>query len=533
LPRWCVGAKLTGYASDYAGGDYPSDPQRAKRATPDGKNWIACLREMKLGFIGASMVSQGRPPNKGKPDPRYDDWRAAADAVAASGGGMMLEYMAGVGPSPGMPGGTTQPPESAGNVDPYPGAWSVQNCVDWADYLASLHGADKLRLVEFYNEPATMNDRQMGSYSGTFWYSSRLFKNYDRLCADWASNHQQDYYKALKAKYPHAVICGGSYSDPAGRYNAGEAPRYLRGYPGARISVSNPNTQYQDALSLHCYGFQAGRNAFQTPGAPAGGVQAIFNSIFYPTLKKPGLVSGYRAGVDQWLSFLRPLKGGSANKLVNSEWWAYTPESVDGWYPAGGAEGSHQAVADVLGWIVHCQNADRWQFEAIEYHAVNVCEGRNPDGHGRPTEMKLPDAFFCDYGGKLWRLGRFYAVQEICCRFANHYPRLVRCQVQGPPSPPSPRDNSPGSQIQACAGLSADGSSLAVCLANIGDSAQTITLGFGRRAAGAPRSVEAPPELDPETPLTAIPGLRFLDDARQSIAFTSRGYGAALVEIAL
>jgi hypothetical protein len=49
--------------------------------------------------------------------------------------------------------------------------------VDWADYLASVHGADKLRLAEFYNEPATMNDLQLGSYSHTFWYSSELFNN--------------------------------------------------------------------------------------------------------------------------------------------------------------------------------------------------------------------------------------------------------------------------------------------------------------------------------------------------------------------
>ena len=533
LPRWSVGAKMTAYASDYAGGNYPSNPQRAKRTTPDGKNWITCLQEMKLGFLGASMVSQGRPPNKGQPNPHYDDWRVAAEAVVKSGGGLMLEYMAGVGPPPGMPGGTTTPPEVATNVDPYPGAWSVQNCVDWADYLAGLYGADKLRLAEFYNEPATMNDRQLGSYSGTFWYSSKRFQHYDRLCADWASNHQQDYYRALKAKYPRTVICGASYSSPAGRYNAGEAPRYLRGYPGARISVSNPNTKYQDALSLHCYGFNAGQNAFNTPGAPAGGVQAVFNSIFYPKLKSPGLVSGYRAGVEQWLGYLRPLQHGTTNKLVDSEWWAYRPERVEGLYPAGGKEGSHQAVADVLGWIVHCQNADRWHFEAIQYHAVNVSTGRQPDAHGRPTRINLPDTLFCEYGGKLWRLGRYFAIKDICCQFANHYPKLVRCRVQGPPSPPSPRNNSPGTQIQACAGLNADGSALALCLANIGDTAQKVTLSLSRAAGGAARGVGIPPELDPETPLVHVPVLSSRDASRQAFAVTVPGYCAALVEIPL
>src|ERR1035437_7610732 len=119
LPRWCVGAKLTAYASDYAGGDYTSDPRRAKRTTTlDGKNWLTCIQEMRLGFIGASMVSQGRPPNKGKPDPHYDDWRVAAGAVVASGGGLMLEYMAGVGPPAGMPRGTTNARELAANFDP-------------------------------------------------------------------------------------------------------------------------------------------------------------------------------------------------------------------------------------------------------------------------------------------------------------------------------------------------------------------------------------------------------------------------------
>lgn len=69
LPRWCVGAKMTAYASDYAGGDFPSDPKRAQRTTPDGKTWIECIQEMKLGFIGASMVQQGRPPTKASPIP--------------------------------------------------------------------------------------------------------------------------------------------------------------------------------------------------------------------------------------------------------------------------------------------------------------------------------------------------------------------------------------------------------------------------------------------------------------------------------
>lgn len=533
LPRWCVGAKLTRYASDYAGGNYPSDPGRARRTTRDGKNWIACIQEMKLGFLGASMTGQGRPPDKGKPDPNYDDWRVAANAVVESGGGIMIEYMAGVGPPPGMPHGTTLLPELAANVDPYPGAWSPQNCVDWADYMARLHGAYKIRLAEFYNEPATMNDRQLGSHTGAYWYSSQQFKNYDRLCADWASNHQQDYYIPFKRKYPNAVICGASYSDPAGIYSAGEASRYLFGYPGARISRDHPNTQYQDALSLHGYGYQAGSNAFNTPGAPSGGVQSVFNSIFYPTLKNPGLVSGYQAGVDQWLSRLRPLAGGSTNKFVNTEWWAYTPEAVSGWYPTAGAEGSHQAVADVLGWIVHCQNADRWRFDALQYHAVNVCGGNVPGAAGKPTQINLPDAYFCEYGGKLWRLGRYYAVKDVVNPFARHYPRLLRCTVTGPDSPPSPRYNSPGRQIQSCAGLSPNGAALAMCLANIGDTRQHLTLSYNGHRQGAAKATLVPSTLDVDTPLTVQPDLPFTPGQPESVTLTLDGYSAALVEITL
>ncbi len=262
-------------------------------------------------------------------------------------------------------------------------------------------------------------------------------------------------------------------------------------------------------------------------------MQAIFNSIFYPVLKHPGLVSGYRAGVDEWLGCLRALEHGTTNKLVNSEWWAYCPEAVSGWYPAGGREGSHQAVADVLGWIVHCQQADRWQFEAIEYHAVNLCSGRKADALGRPTEINLPDVFFCESAGQLWRLGRYYAVKDICCRFANHYPKLVRARVQGPPSPPSARNNSPGTQIQACAGLSEDQSALAICLANIGDTAQAVALSWGRRAVGMPKVIEIPPELAPETPLSQVPGLSFRDAAHDAVVFTLQGYSSVLVEVSL
>lgn len=187
-------------------------------------------------------------------------------------------------------------------------------------------------------------------------------------------------------------------------------------------------------------------------------------------------------------------------------------------------------MADVLGLIVHCQNARRWQFEAIQYHSANVCEGRKPGPDGRPTEVRLPDTLFCDYGGKIWRLGRYFAIKEICCRFANHYPRLVRCLVHGPPSPPSPRNNSPGTQIQACAGLNKDGSALAVCLADIGNTPQTITLAVGRRVAGTPRAVEVPPMLDPKTPPVQIP---VSSGHRHTLVLTVQGFCAALVEIPL
>lgn len=531
LPRGCVGGKLTAYASDYAGGSAPSDPQRARRTTADGKTWIDCVKELKLGFVGASMVHQGRPPGKGTPDPHYDDWRATADAVVAAGGGIMIEYMAGVR---GMPQGTTLRPEDPANIDPDPGPWSVRNGLDWADFMAARHGADKIRLAEFYNEPATMNDHQLGSRG--CWYAYKDFKNADRLCADWATNHQQDYYKAFKAKYPHAVICGASYSSPAGLYNAGEGRRYLQGYPGARVSAQDPNTHYQDALSLHCYGFKAGaeQGGRGLPTAPAGGVQAVFNSIFYPTLKNPALVSGYRAGVEQWLGMMRALPGGERNRLVNSEWWAYSPEpSAPGWWPVGGEEGSRQAVADVLGLIVHCQNADRWKFEALQYHAINVAEGRRPAAAGRPAEAKLPDCFFVSFGGKLWRTGRYFALRDISCRFANEYPALARCAVAGPASPAGPRDNSPGTQIQACAGLSRDRARLAVCLANLGDARRRVVVQLGRRAGATPHGVKIPPRLDPESPLVNLESIPFTSAAHDAVELELEGFCAALVELPL
>ena len=531
LPRWCVGAKMTRYASDFAGGGRSDHPERARMTTPDGKTWLQCIQEMGLGFIGASMAQQGRPPGKGQPDPGWADWARAAAAVVRGGGGIMIEYMAGVGPPPGMPGGTTTPPEVANNVDPSPdGAWSVQNCLDWASFMAGKYGRNRIRLAEFYNEPATMNDLQMGSHGGAFWYSHLLFKNYDRLCADWATNHQQDYYKPFKTKFPGATVCGGSYSDPAGRYNAGEAPRYLSGYAGARVSRQNPNTLYQDALSLHCYGFQADAHPAGLPTAAEGGAQALFNSIFYPKLKQPGIVSGYRAGVDQWLGYARPLPGGDRMKLVDTEWWVYSPRGHKGWYPAGGAEGSHQAVGDVLGLIVHCQNADRWRFNALSYHAVNVCSGRAPDAAGKPTEVSLPDSTFCEYGGKLWRLGRYFAIRDICARFANGFPRLARCAVAGPASPAGPRDNSPGTQIQACSGLSGDAREMAVCLANIGYTPRRFSIAVDRPVQGAVHGIMIPPSLNAETPLPAI-SLAMSGSDHRTLTGELPGYTAALVVV--
>ncbi len=523
LPRWCVGVKLTAYAVDFAG----SDPKNASETTPDGKNWLACIKDMKLGFIGASMGEQGLPPNKGRPNRHFADWCRAADAVVQSGGGVMIEYQAG---PRGMPKATKLPPEQADNVDD--GEWSPQNCLDWTNYMASRDGADKIRLFEFYNEPACMNNRQSGTH-GPCWYSFDDFKNAWRPCSDWATNHQQDYYKAVKTKYPDAVVCGSSFSAPASSYGAGEGLRYLQGYPGARVSATNPNTKYQDALSLHSYGFGQGAKDANTPTAPTGRLQAIFNSIFYPTYKEPGKISGYKAGVDQWIDNARRLPGGKTNRLVNTEWWGYDPKTTRRWGPVGDEEGSHQAVADVLGLIVHCQNADRWLFDAIEYHAANVAEGRNTDGGKRPDQIVLTDCIFAEHQGKIWRSGRYFAIKDICARFGNNYPRLVRCDVVGPPSPAGPRNNSPGTQIQSCAGLSRDKSSLAICLANIGDSKQTIEIAFDRPAAGAVSAVKIPTRLDVETPLSKLSALPFADQSHKAALITLEGYTAALVDVPL
>jgi len=522
LPRWCVGAKMTGYSSDVA---------RSQQTTPDGKTWLQCIKELKLGFMGASMYRQGQPPSKGKPERGYDNWRIAAGAVVESGGGVMIEYMAGVGAPPGMPWGTTAKPEAADNIDR--GAWGVQNCVDWADYMASVYGRDKIFLFEFYNEPACMRDAPDGSRpNGGFWYSYTNFKNPDELAWDWAINHQQDYYQAVKTKYPSAVLCGASYAAPAANYSPGDAKRWTTGYPGARVSAANPNTRYEDALSLHCYGYEAGHLKQNQPGAAAGTVQAIFNSIFYPVLDRPGRISGYKAGVDQWVEETRRSQNGKDCRLVDTEWWVYSPEEIEGRrFPVGGKEGSHQAVADVLGWIVHCQNADRWQFVALQYHMANVSAGGGLDAQGRPTWFSPQDGLFCDSGDKVWRTGRYFALKDISARMANNYPVLVRSTVTGPNAPASPRDNSPGTQIQACAGLSKDKSSLAVCLANIGDTTQTVEIAYGNAAKGAVHGVAVPASLDVEVPLTQL-SPQFTDDSHRAVTVTLEGYTAALVEVA-
>jgi hypothetical protein len=147
--------------------------------------------------------------------------------------------------------------------------------------------------------------------------------------------------------------------------------------------------------------------------------------------------------------------------------------------------------------------------------------------------IQLENVYYqCESGGRLWRLGRYYAAKDFCCRFANQYPKLVRCLVQGPPSPPSPRNNSPGTQIQACAGLSEDGKALAICFANIGNTAQAVTVSLGGLFAGVPKSIQVPPKLDPETPLRPIPDLSYRAGSRQ-VALTLQGYCAALIEVPL
>jgi hypothetical protein len=463
--------KFTGYNSSKSADTSPT--------SADGKTYADLILDLKMDWLKAAYYARFGTPSE--PHPIVQKWKILADKIVDAGGAYFPEIH--ILPKGFQAGGSKLPPEDVENMDDAVGGGSVSNVMAWFDLFAKEKGADKLRGYEPYNEPNTRTDIQRPMRD--LWYSKNDGPYASRKAADWAAVHQRLIAIPLMEKYPDLTVCGSAFSAPASSYGISEVTRFIKGHED--WPWKDNNTKYMTALSIHSYGFR-GVKINGMPAAPDGG-QSSINSYFYPTYENPGSKSGYRAAVDELRNVLDQ-NGGEKVKIANTEWWALGTKLLE---PEAG---SRSALGDVIGTVLHCQNADKWRFDSITIHAANAAaiESDLSKWIG-PNDCMVGIA-----NNQLYRPVRYYAAKDIVGKFLNNYKKLVRVQSTSPMGPQG-NSNNPIDSIQACAGLS-EGDNIAVLIINTNtQQSGDVSVAFGGTVSGTVQATILPAAQPIDTPL--------------------------------
>ncbi|HBC89012.1 MAG TPA: hypothetical protein DCZ94_18895 [Lentisphaeria bacterium] len=497
LPKYVWGMKFTGYDNGRV------NDESTKSA--DGKTYSELILDLKMDWLKAAYYARFGTP--AEPSIVAQNWKILADKIVDAGGAYFPEIH--ILPK-GFP-GSKLPPEDVNNMDDAVGGGGVENVMAWFDLFAKEKGVDKIRGYEPYNEPCTRTDI---SPSKQYWYSKKDGPHPDRKAADWATVHQRQIAIPLMEKYPDLTVCGSAFSAPASSYGIAELTRFIEGYEG--WPWKDNNTKYMTALSIHSYGF-SGIKIKGMPAAPDGG-QSSINSYFFPTYDNPGRKSGYRAAVDKIRTVLEK-NGGENVKLANTEWWALGTKLLD---PAAG---SRSALGDIIGTVVHCQNADKWKFDSISFHASNA----SPMASDLSTWTGPEDCMVGIANNQLYRPVRYYVAKDIVGKFFNNYKKLVRVQSTSPIGSQGIANN-PIDSIQACAGLSEKGDKIAVLIMNANTQEKgNVTVAFDRVASGTVQATILPAAQPIDTPLP----VKMIDVKNNQVSLTIDPAGAVLLEASL
>jgi hypothetical protein len=468
LPRHVWGMKFTGYYHEMVNKNFK---------TADGKTYSELILDLKMDWLKAAIDPIGTPEN---PSGAFKNWKTLADKIVDAGGVYFPElHIAPVG----VPGSKVRSHVvsniNKGNV------YSVKAVMRWLDLLAKEKGKDKLRGYEPYNEPVCMNNRQ----SRHCWYSLKDFKDAERQCADWASVHHRQIAIPVMKKYPNMTVCGAAFSAPASHYGTKEINYFINGY--SNWPWKDNNTAYMNALSIHSYGF---KDKGRIPSAPDAGQSAI-NSYFYSTYKDPGNISGYWAGTDKIRKLLDD-SGGKKVKIANSEWWALGTEKLT----PGAA--SRSALGDIIGVMVHCINAAKWNFDSISFHAAHPVRVERDLSRWKGPEDAMVGVI--DVDEKLFCPPRYYANRDINGPFMNNYKELVKTNVITSMSSPGIQKNA-AKKVYACAGIKTlkNGSKkLGILVINIDTRvADNVSLSWDKPASGKVKIIRLPGKLKMDTPL--------------------------------
>jgi hypothetical protein len=154
-------------------------------------------------------------------------------------------------------------------------------------------------------------------------------------------------------------------------------------------------------------------------------------------------------------------------------------------------------LGDIIGTVVHCQNADKWKFDSLTIHSANSAPIADDLGKwlaSGATTVAISN-------NQLYRPVRYYAAKDMVGKFFNNYKKLVRVQSTSPMGPKG-NANNPIDSIQACAGLNENGDKVAVLIINTNtQQSGDVRVAFDLTVSGAVQATILPAAHPMDTPL--------------------------------
>lgn len=410
---------------------------------------------------GAEILrnQEGRGQNPGtpsSPDPFLNDLRSFAQTMKSQGLdlGVILNMESGPASLP-----SSVSPATVSNYD-QSGNRSPANegaMVNWM-----MDGGVDVLGVEFYNEPDL----------NTAWYTGTTQTDSNKREA-WAYVHQRQYadgvHQALAPKGRNTDIIGGVMSTGQG-YGVTWAHDFFTGtgtiisdgggWPWTTNNVASTSSgPIFDTYVNHPY-----------PG-PTGcggqGVQGRLNSLAYPTVVN-NCASSYYSFMEAVRSDLNSL-GGSSKKLAFDEGGDDTCTNVS-------------ALDEGVYAVLAARNQARWNLPYFALWSSNTDSACGLADQNFPLFLTTDHVNFRD-------TIRSSAARDIIGKFLHNYKKQIAgpstSTVAGSGMTPGDGLNNPVQRIQASAGISADGTKMAVLAINMDlSSSQNFQINMGTTPAG-------------------------------------------------
>lgn len=331
-------------------------------------------------------------------------------------------------------------------------------------------------------------------------------------CQDWETIRSRDAYNAYHTKIAAMGRTGvtkvqaldtASISNVAG-YG------YTKGYLLGTMSsgASNPNGSpnnipFFDILGIHTYG--GGLNSdFQSFGNAFFRDNQVSEANFLAEGPKAKWVAPFR-----WLRAILDANGGSAMTFSITEGGGtFDPNA-----------GAPNALYDVAQAIVFCQFSNLFKIDHLLVHAYN-----RSDPSLEEFLLLQDDGLYNKTSEAAYLPGRrYYAFRDMWGRYMRTYKRQVQVTITSASSnTPGGNNSNPVPRIQAVAGLNADGSKMAIMMANIDlSAAEQVTFELGAVTQGQITGFSLP--MNHPQILAPLPTIAPFGDGVSSFATGSAG----------